>query len=753
MTDRSRLRIVVLRVVVVSILMTLFGRLAYLQVAEGATYRRDAAQNRIRDVITPASRGQILDDKGRALVTNRTALVVSVTRSILQTQKHHGAQELAALAKIVGIPVADISRQITPCVYKDPKGKKVAPIPGCWNGSPYQPVPIASYASDKPAEVSRVLAISEHQEDFPGVKAEYQAVREYPNGSLAAHVLGYLGPLNDTDLTQSKYKNLAPGTQIGRTGVEDVYDDRLRGTDGVQKLLVDKDSTVKGTVGATDPKAGDNLVLSIDAGVQKVAEKALADGIAQARHTTDRNRGSHYAAPGGAAIVVEVNTGRVVAMASNPTYDPTAFVGGISSAAYASLSDAPGHPLISNAVQGLYAPGSTFKIVSTSAAVKAGYPLTPRIYSCPGSFQGKRNFEGESFATLDFRETLIRSCDTVYYKLAFEQWQKDGGRTGVAHPNEWFPKEARIWGFGKKTGIDLPDERSGLITDRAYKLAFWKKNKANYCKGAKRRGNPTYIASLAPGARPNNAYLQQVDSEFCADGYALNGGDAMNFAIGQGDVLITPLQEAMAYSALVNGGILYTPQLAKGFVSADGLTTSTLPPKVAGHVDTSPQEQAVRAYIKDALGGVTHPPGTAKGSFAGFPFDKLTVGGKTGTADVNNKAPTSWFASFAPVDKPKYVTIVMVPEAGTGGTTAAPIARKIWDGIFGLEGQKAQLASTPTSLPVVRNDGTIAPPGTKVVRPVPTVSPSSGPRALGAVPGLEWAEPARRSRIVAGRLG
>jgi penicillin-binding protein 2 len=345
------------------------------------------------------------------------------------------------------------------------------------------------------------------------------------------------------------------------------------------------------------------------------------------------------------------------------------------------------------------------------------------VYPCPGSYLGKHNFEGESFATLDFRETLIRSCDTVYYALAYKQWLADGGRANTGHAKEVFSNEAKIWGFGKKTGIDLPDERVGLITNRAYKVAFWKQNKANYCAGAQRRAKGTY--------------LQQLDAEFCADGYALNGGDAMNFAIGQGDVLVTPLQLTMAYAALVNGGVLYTPELAKGFVSADGTKTTLIPPKVAGHVDTPTN---VRDYIRNALAGVTKPPGTAQTAFAGFPFSTVDIAGKTGTADVNNKAPTSWFASFAPASHPKYATVVMVPEAGTGGVTAAQISRKIWDSIYGVEGAKSDLknASLPVGLPVVRNDGTIAPPGTHVVRPSPTGTTQSL--------GLPWAEEARRGR-------
>lgn len=733
MSDRSQLRLVVLRVVVVSILLTLLGRLAYLQVAEAHKYQTAASNNRIREVVTPAARGQVLDDMGRPLVTNRTALVVSVTRSILHSQPKRGVAVLARLSKVIGLAPAQIEMLITPCGEKLKNGQRANKKTGCWNGSPYQPVPVASYASDKPDEVRRVLRIEEHAEDFPGVKAQYEAVREYPGGSLAAHVLGYLGPLSQQDLKKPKYQGLAPGSLIGRAGVEAVYDDRLRGKDGIQRLLVDKDSTVTGTLDTTPAVSGDDLVLSIDAAVQKATETALAEGIAAARKKFDKNRGKNYAAPKGAAIVVEADTGRVVAMASYPSYDPTLFVGGISTKEYQALNSAPGDPLISNAVQGRYAPGSTFKIVSTAAAVAAGYPLSAKVYPCPPSYRigqsVKRNFEGESFGTLDFHDTLVRSCDTVYYKLAVEQWSRDGATKNTSHAKEVFARMARAWGFGRKTGIDLPDEREGLITDRAFKQRFWDAHKADYCAGAKRR--------------PKGSYLQQIDAEFCTDGWRYNAGDAANFVIGQGDVLVTPLQLAMAYAALVNGGVLYKPQLAKGFLSADGRQSKILPPVKAGQV---PVSQNVLDYIKNALAGVVVPPGTAKGAFHGFPLGQVAVGGKTGTADVLDKAPTSWFASFAPVNHTKFVTIVMVPEGGTGGTTAAPIVRKIWDGIYGLEGSKRLLAvggQLPAGLPVVLPDGSIGRPGTVVPRrPAPSITPTT--HAAPAPPALPWAEPPRR---------
>ncbi|MCU1600055.1 MAG: penicillin-binding protein 2 [Frankiales bacterium] len=735
MSDRSRLRIVLLRVMVVSILLTLLGRLTYMQVAEGANYRNAASANRTRDVITAPARGQILDDRGVALVTNRIALVVSVDRSELPAKKKGGSLELSRLSLIVGIPVADIERIITPCIYSKPDGTRVKAIDGCWKGSPYQPVPIASYRSDALAQVRRMLKIVEQEENFPGVSVQYEAVRDYPAKTLAAHALGYLGPLSDTDLKQDKYKRLAPGTQIGRAGVEAVYDDQLRGQDGVRRLLVDKDGNTAGVASETPAIAGQNLVLSIDSGVQRAAEAALQQQIAKTRTMPDtsKDRSGNFKATTGAAITVEVNTGRVVAMASYPRYDPTDFVGGISTKKYTELLNAPGHPLISNAVQGSFAPGSTFKIVSTSAAIKSGAYNLKSYIPCPSSYLGKRNFEGESFGTLDFRETLIRSCDTVFYQIALNLWKREGGRTNKAGAPEYLANEARDFGFGKKTGIDLPDERAGVVPDRAWKLRYWKQVKGEYCKGAKRR--------------PKTDPQQRVDQIYCDSGYFYEGGDAMNLAIGQGDVLVTPLQLAMAYSAMVNGGTLYKPQLAKGFVSADGRTSTEIKKVVTGRLDVP---AAVRTYITSALAGVTKPPGTAKGTFADFPLGQVDVGGKTGTAEVanNKKAPTSWFASFAPVVHPRYVTVVMVTEGGTGGTTAAPVVKKIWDAVYGLQGAKSPLknGALPVGMPCVRADGTIASPPCIAPRTVtvsPSPSASTGTHALG----LPWSEEARRRQL------
>jgi penicillin-binding protein 2 len=716
-SDRSALRLFVLRVLVVSILATLLGRLWFLQVYAGDTYTRAATDNRIREVVEPATRGQVFDSAGRVVVGNRTAMVVSVNRALVRKEPGRGAEVLARLSKVIGLPVEEIVRRTTPCGDKLPDGTPATSKTDCWNGSPYQPVPVREYATDDPKQVRPVLLLEEHPEQYPGVTAELQAVRTYPQARTAVHLLGHLGPITPDEVTQARFAGYAVNARIGRGGVEQSYETPLHGVDGVQQLIVDKDGSVTGEKATTPPVPGDDLVLSLDSGVQKLAEAALERGVMKARRTVDRERGTRYKAPTGAVVVMEAATGRLAAMASYPSYDPNVFD---NSKAYAALLEDKATPLVSNATQGTFSPGSTFKIVSTSAAVASGANLHG-TYNCPPNLKiGNRtfrNFEGEQFGNIDFRTALIKSCDTVYYQLGYDEWVRDGGTTNIARAREVFANTARQFGFGSETGIDLPEERSGLITDRGFKQRNWDKYKDDYCKGAK---NPAF-----------SDYRRAIDAENCTDGYRYNAGDAVNFSIGQGDVLSTPLQLAAAYGALANGGTLYEPRVAKALLSADGTRVTPIPPVVKGKLKTSKE---TLAYIRSALAEVTAKGGTAQNAYAGFPQGSLSVAGKTGTAEVNAKQPTSWFASFAPVDKPRYVVVALVTEGGTGGTTAAPITREIYDGLYGLEGKKALLTNgaLPSGLPVVRPDGTVGPPGTKLTGPAPKVVPLPTPTPSGS---------------------
>ena len=358
----SSVRLAVIRVVVVSLLLTLGARLYYLQVLDDEKLVQTANRQHTREVILAAPRGTVVDDRGRPLVTNRSSLVVSVNRSALQAQADRGKAVLQRLGALLRVAPAELAKRITPCA-------KGVPRP-CWNGSPYQPVPVVTDTT--PAVV---LTIAERQEDYAGVSAESQTLRQYPNGSLAAHSLGYVGPVNQDELDAARKAgrtDLNLNAQIGRSGLEKTYDADLRGTDGVRYVTIDNRGTLIGTQRETAPQRGNTLVSSIDRDVQRIAEQALTAEITKRRTERDKN-GQPYAAPSGAAVVMDLRDGRVIALASTPTYDPTVFVGGISRTELARLTDeGAGTPLVSRAVQGQFAPGSTFKLSSASAEITSG---------------------------------------------------------------------------------------------------------------------------------------------------------------------------------------------------------------------------------------------------------------------------------------------------------------------------------------------------------------------------------------------
>jgi penicillin-binding protein 2 len=690
MNERSSFRLLVLHVLVASLLVSLGGRLWYLQVLNGDHYREVAADNRTRDIVVPAVRGQILDDVGRPLVRNRTALVVSVDRTILSRQEDGGAEVLKRLAEVLGTTQRQLEQRTRLCG------------PGierpCWPGSPYQPIPVDDRATPKKA-----LQIMERQEDFPGVTAQVQAVRQYPRpeGAGAAQALGYLQPITQEELDQRKGLKVTGYSGVdlvGRDGLEGQYDADLRGTPGVRTVKVDSKGRVTGTAREQPAIAGANLVTSIDAGVQAVVEGAVENAIKNARKL---GRPADTAA----GVVLDVRTGRVLALASHPTYDPGIWVGGVTEDQYDRLlGKDKGQPLISRAVQGQFAPGSTFKVSSLSAAVKNGSDLHG-TYSCPGSYEvgdrAFRNFEGVAHGSMNLHRALVVSCDTIFYKFAYDQWLRDGGVRPGKKPRDPMVKTAKDFGFGEPTGIDLPNESSGRIPDRAWKKEYWEATKDYNCKHAKRG---------FPGVNPSRAaYLKAIAAENCAEGYVWRAGDAANFSVGQGDVLVTPLQLANAYAAVANGGTIWEPHIGRAVVAPDGTVVREIEPEKAGRL---PVGDRVLSYMRKALAEVPRG-GTAAGAFAGFDFGKVAVAGKTGTAEVFGKEDTAWFASFAPVKRPQFAVVVMVSQGGTGGSVAAPAVREIYEGIYGL-GKAKQAAlpdgKPPGKLPNVKPDGSVAAP-------------------------------------------
>ncbi|HEX6467481.1 MAG TPA: penicillin-binding protein 2 [Streptosporangiaceae bacterium] len=719
MNSRSHFRLLVLHVLVASLLVSLGGRLWYLQVLNGAHYQRVAAENRTRDIVVPAVRGQILDDVGRPLVRNRTALVVSVDRTVLSRQADGGTTLLKRLAKVLGTSQRTLEQKVRLCA---PGIKRP-----CWPGSPYQPIPV-----DDRVTMRKALQILERQEDFPGVTAQVQAVRQYPRpaGAGAAQALGYLQPITQEELDKRKglkVTGFSGVDLIGRDGLEGEYDADLRGSPGVRTVMVDSKGRVTGTAREAAPVAGDNLVTSIDARVQAVVEKALTDAVHRA-HTLGHRGDS------AAGVVMDVRTGRLVALASYPTYDPSIWAGGVTQQQYDRLlGTASGQPLISRAVQGQFAPGSTFKISSVAAAVQAGNSLNG-IYDCPGSYKvgnrAFRNFEGEHGGRMNLHKALVVSCDTIFYRFAYDEWLHDGGIHPVKKPKDPMVKMATAYGFGKPTGIDLPNESAGRIPDRGWKRDYWEATRKSDCKHAK-TGYPDMERKNPSRA----AYLKAIAAENCTGGFVWRAGDAANFSVGQGDVLVTPLQLVRAYAALANGGTLWEPRIGRAIVAPDGTLVRSIDPVKAGRL---PVNGKVLSYIRDALADVPRS-GTAAGAFNGFDFNKVAVAGKTGTAEVYGKQDTSWFASFAPARNPRYAVVVMVSQAGQGAQVAAPAVRAIYEGIYGLGDQKQAAlpdGTPPGKLPKIGPDGTVAAPS----------GYSLGPIAAAADEPTVTATPGRRSR-------
>jgi penicillin-binding protein 2 len=673
----SRRRLVVLYMIVAVMLATLGGRLWYLQVMNGTSFKTLAMANQTRSVVVPAVRGQIVDDTGRKLVTNQTSLVVSVNMMDLSKQPDGGRAVLHRLARLLGMSYNLLAAKSRLCV----RGVK----PPCWAGSPYQPIPVAQKVGDQVA-----LQIMEQPADYPGVTAQVQPVVQYPApaGANPAQVLGYLQPITPEEIKQRHLvvTGFSGVDLVGQAGLEAQYDQGLRGTPGLDTVSVNAGGSVTGTISQVTPKTGDELVTSLDANVQAVAQNALSAAITKARAA------GHNVNQG--AAVVETTDGRIVAMASLPSYNPSIWTDGISDQEFKYLfGTSSGEPVINRDVQGQYAPGSTFKIVTTAAAVANGYSLNG-LYDCPATF----SINGHSYAndgqpsigSITFHDALVQSCDTVYYQLGYQMWQRDNVpadfRADPKAPVQTMQRQELAWGFGKPTGIDLPAESTGTIPTRQWLYWLWKDNAhtgQNWCKYGK----------------ANGSYVEQIEYQDCRSGYTWEPGQAAIAAIGQGYITVTPLQLANAYAALANGGTLYSPRIGKALVSASGHVDRLINPPVLAHV---PASKRTLSYIRDALAGVV-TSGTAAGAFAGFPLNKVCVAGKTGTAQSFGNNATSVFASFAPCQHPKYVVLVMLPGAGYGAAGAAPAVRQIWDGIFGLEGKKAALPGglPPAHLPAV----------------------------------------------------
>ncbi|MGX1670552.1 penicillin-binding protein 2 [Streptomyces sp. NPDC055400] len=711
-TPRVQIRLVVLQILVLSLLLTLGGRLWYLQIRNGAEYAKEASGNHVQQVVSPAARGSILDARGVPIADNETRLVVSASRTDLMKMPDDGKAVLAKLADVLGMKPKDVAEKVRLCDAKTPQP--------CWNGSPYQPIPITDEATPKQA-----LQIRERSEDFPGITAEPEAVRRYagPGGANTAQVLGYLSPVTDAEIEKAKDTSspYLRSDQVGRSGLERTYDKELRGKAGVTRYEVDNLGRVIGRAKSDKAEPGANVVTSIDARVQGVAERELNEAMKAARQQFDKITGENYKADSGAVIVMEAKTGRIVSMASAPSYDPNAWVGGISAKDYKRLTGKNSdYPLLNRAIQGQSAPGSTFKVVSTAAAAEAGYKWDGG-YPCTSSYsvggQVFKNFEGESFGPISLGRALEVSCDTVFYGLADREWKKDGGINPKGTPKDYFYKAAHQFGLGKTTGVDLPNEVTGRVPDRRWKKSFWEANKDSWCKTGKKDGS----------------YVEKIAYENCLEGNKMREGDSINYSIGQGDTLVTPIQQAMIYGALANGGTEYVPTIGKAIISADGKTVREIKPQVKAKL---PITKATHKGMDAALAGVV-TRGTAAWKFGGWPQDKIPLHAKTGTAEVYGKQTTSWLATYSK----DYSVIMTISQAGTGSGASGEAVRKIYNALYGvsadgtIDKKKALLPSPEKNLPKIRPDGSIDAPTIKPYEPAePSPSPTQELAAVFGTP-------------------
>lgn len=621
-------RIGVIGVVMVAIFLTLGARLWYLQVANGQQLAAAATQSRIRVIQEQAPRGRILDVNGNVIVDNRIARSIVVDRAQLHDEDKK-EKVVKLLAETLDIQQKKIEERIA--------DNRI---------SPYKPVPVAI-----DVELDKIQYIKEHQDEFIGVDAVPLPVRRYPNGTTAAHLVGYVGEINDKEL-EDRNDDYQLGETIGKSGIELQYEEYLRGTPSVSRVEIDVKGRVLREVSYKAAVPGNDIVLSVDLTLQKVAEQALAEQIAVTREQqdlTDKTKFATYKAPAGSVVVVDPQNGFVRALASYPTYDPASFVEGISTPLWEELNDPENaYPLNNRAVQGLYAPGSTFKIITAIAGINAGIITPNSPFNDTGSLQVSdrvfNNAGKKANGTISLARSLTVSSDTYYYNIGYKLWslQRRGDEKGNG-----IQDVAREFGFAERSGIGLGNEAKGRIPDQQ-----WKKE----------------IHEQYPDAFPYAEWLP---------------GDNVNTSIGQGDTLVTPVQMAMAYSTFSNGGRLQQPQLVSEIRPA-GKKKATKKFNEIVRRNIALNEYAISVMKQGLRGVVSDEDGTAKSVFASFPSD-ITVSGKTGTAQVTGKQDTSWFVGYTPSDNPDYVAVAVVEEAGWGAGTAAPIVRRTFAGAYGLD--------------------------------------------------------------------
>ena len=571
-------------IISVLVIAVLIGRAAYLQIYQGEYYAGLADGNRIRIVPSMAPRGTFYDRNGELLVTNRPGFSVS----LLPLTAPISDDVIDRLSDLLKVPTDEIKTKIA-------------------GHSGFNPIRIKT---DVTPDI--VSIIEEQKSQYPGVVIEVTPIRDYILKQEGAHTFGYVSEINDTELEKMKDEGYKSGDIIGKFGLEKVYDKELRGENGGQQVEVDVSGKPVQILGRKEPVPGDDLELTIDINLQQAAEKAVDEQLTQI--------GAHAAA----AVVMNPQTGEILAMVSRPAFDPNLFAHGISSKDWNQLNNNPYHPMDNKTITGEYPPGSTFKIVTGTAALTEGV-VTPdeQIFDSGHHWIiPKGNADGEALGWLNFRTALAHSDNVYFYEM--------GNRLGI----DRLEKYARMFGLGAKTGIDLPYEATGLVANRRYK-------EKNFDDG--------------------EWYLSET----------------FDAAIGQGFNLVTPLQAAMVMGEIAADGKRYKPHVVNRIIAPDGSVVKDFQPELLSQLDV-PEEDI--KLVQDGLHDVTKY-GTAASSFRGFTVD---IAGKTGTAENSQGRDHGWFVAYGPFDNPNIVVAVIVENGGYGSQSAVPIGRKILEAAFGL---------------------------------------------------------------------
>ncbi len=581
-------RLEVMMFAAIAIVFILIGRMAYLQIYKGDYYSKRAEGNRTRYTRIIAPRGIIYDCNGEELVNNKPGFIIALTRS----SGKYKPELLNHLSILLKMPQAKIEE----IIEKSKDGN--------------EPIRLVRDASPE-----LVTKIEENIMYLPGVLIEVQPVRSYLNNELAVHALGYVGEVSEYEIEEKVYPDLKAGDIVGKFGLENYYDSYLRGTDGSFREEIDVSGRAVQIMDKVDPKPGQGLVLTIDAKLQRIAENAADKQLAA------------LGCSACSVVVMDPYSGEIKALVSRPTFNPNWFVNGISEKNWNSINNNSSYPMTDKAIAGEYPPGSTFKIVTGSAALQENKVKPNELIYDSGRhwLVDMRNAGGEALGYINFKTALSASDNVYFYEM--------GNRLGI----DLLDKYAKDFGFGKKTGIDLHGEASGLIASPAYKQKVFKED----------------------------WFL----------------GDTFNAAIGQGFTLVTPIQIAQMLSAVATDGKRYKPHLVTKIINDDGSVVKTFDPELEGPLPVSKENLDL---VQEGLKAVTKEGGTAS-SLDSLP---VSVAGKTGTAENPHGRDHGWFIAYAPSEKPKYVVVCIVEQGSFGSVSAAPIVKNILEYLFANENKK-----------------------------------------------------------------